>query len=570
MLLDPRETEIVTLVNRQGGCTVKDLANRFEVTEVTIRRDLRKLEQLNLLKRTHGGAVSLSRGAHISGFAQINGNGSEEPPTDALILAPVQNRAAHTLRERTLRNRIPFLAESVPQEGAIYLGPDNLGASKLLGEWTGHYWLEQNGPERTAYVLDLSQYEYPNTKARSDGFIEGIRSVLGERVQIHSIDAGGLFSHVYQNATTALQIHPEINMIFGVNDDSVLAGIEAYQDLGRDSAHCIAVNVGGEGDTLFNKLAAKTMLKACIALFPEIVGRLAIDAVARLWRGELIDGDIVTPYALITNDNLETYYRRDDRGWEFVADQLPELLDPVWLAPQPMSRGKRVSFVILYRTHEWYQNLARAMQRRASELGISLSVKDLKEDLGDEIRELRRLIGKLATSYVNDGETIILDTGSTTAYMTYFLRERRNLTVITNSMDVLQALQGAPDIRLIATGGEFDAQSRSFVGRGSHLFLDEVRVDKVFLVAGGVSLSFGISSMTLYEAEVRRFMIAAAREVVVMADHTVLDVEANFRVAPLDHIDTLITDAGILARQNLQFTQQGIQVLIAGNVDLRE
>ena len=117
------------------------------------------------------------------------------------------------------------------------------------------------------------------------------------------------------------------------------------------------------------------------------------------------------------------------------------------------------------------------------------------------------------------------------------------------------------------TGGEYDADTDALVGRGAHLFLQEIRVDKAFIVAGGVSQSFGISSIDLREAEIRRHMIQSAKEVVVLADHTVLGMDANIKVCDLSQANTLITDSGIRADQRLTLSRLGIEVIVAGEVD---
>src|SRR5215813_5120546 len=134
MLFSKREKQIVELVNQNSGYGVRELARYFDVTEATIRRDLRKLEEYKLLQRLHGGAVPVESDGDKTALAfppdQLESSGE-----DALILAPVENTASHTLRERTLRNHIPFLAESCPQEGAIYLGPNNFEAGYTLRRW---------------------------------------------------------------------------------------------------------------------------------------------------------------------------------------------------------------------------------------------------------------------------------------------------------------------------------------------------------------------------------------------------------------------------------------------------
>jgi DeoR/GlpR family transcriptional regulator of sugar metabolism len=569
MLFSKREKQILEIVNKHGGYGVRELALHFDVTEATIRRDLRKLEQHRLLQRLHGGAIPVEdsmKAALVSASAdEVEANGE-----DALILAPVQNTASHTLRERTLRNQIPFLAESCPQEGAIYIGPNNFDAGYALGRWAGGYFVEKLAAySTTAYVLDISEYDLPNTRERSEGFKKGIQAVLADRVVIHSVDGGGLYIEAYQIASDALKLNPTTNIIFGINDDSVLAGIQAYLDLDLPPDRLIAVNIGAEGATSLKMLAEDTPLVASAALFPEIVGKLAVDAIVHLWSGGQIDGAIITPHAVLTKDNLPRYYRETEKGYELEPDHVVMMAD--WATPPGKAcKDKEISFVILHQTHEWYQNIARAMERRAAEFGIRVTVKNLKDDLETEIRELRRLIGKLAASQVQDGETIILDTGSTTNHMAQFLRQRSDLTVITNSQDIFNRLHSSPGITLLLTGGEYDRKTRSFIGRGARLMLQDMRVDKAFIVAGGIDTEFGVSSVTLQEAEVRRSMIDAAREIIVLADHTVLQSESNYRVTELENVDTVITDAGIRASQSLELAQFGIKVVVAGRVTTQE
>ncbi len=563
MLLAEREEIILALVNDHGIVTVRELAEACQVTEVTIRRDLNKLEAQNLLRRTHGGAVRFDKALGEVPCDYVSTVEADDIP-EALILAPVQNSAIHTLRERALRMHIPLLAESSAFPGAIYLGPNNYDAALTLGRWTGHYAKQHF--DGAAYVLDIAQSVLTNTRDRSRGFREGLQQVLDGTAHVVTIEGRGLYNDVYQVASDALRAHPEINVIFGINDDSVLGGLQAYLDLERDPERLLAVNVGCEGKTLLDTLHHGGPLKACIALFPEVVGRLGIEAVIRLWAGEEVGTEVITPHALLTPDNLTDYYTPHMHGWKLNLAAVEHLRYTHWNTPLPQAANKRVSFVIHYCTHEWYQSLAKAMQERADQAGVRLSVEDVQDDLRAEIRDLRRLIGKLAATYVTDGNTIILDSGTPTTYMAQFLKGYRDLTVITNSLAVFHVLEDEPDIRVILTGGEFHRDSGSLVGRGGQLFLREIRADKAFIVAGGVSSTFGVSSRNLPEAEIRRAMINAAREVVVLADHSVLGVDANNRVTDLDKVDTLITDTGALAALRLEFNQRGIKVMVAGQL----
>jgi DeoR/GlpR family transcriptional regulator of sugar metabolism len=557
MLKLKRTKEIMQLLNERGTVTVRELTELFNVTDVTIRRDLQELEAQNLLMRTHGGAV---RAASRDQSSENGGNAP--PPADALIIGPVQNRVAHTLRERAIREQMPLLAESAPFDGAIYLGPDNYHGAYQLGQWTGEY-LRQRGVA-DPFVLDMTS-ELPNGDWRSSGFVDGLRSVI-EHAHIFTVDGQNVYGAAYGVAVGALSAHREINVLFGVNDDLILAALQAVVDLGLDPEDFVAVNVGGEGKTLFDALDRRGALKACLALFPEVVGRKGVEAVLRLWNGETGIEEVITPCAVITADTLHHYYTHVDDDWQINLPAMDRLEQTVWTTPTPRLPDKRLSFVIHFRTHEWYQNLAHSMQQRGAETGVAVTVEDVNEDLKAEIIELRRMIGKKAATYVQDGDTIFLDTGSTTSNLAQFLDGYRNLTVITNSIAIFHQLQRNSNINLILTGGEFHHESQSFIGRGVQLFLQELRVDKAFLVASGVTTSFGVSCRNQEEADVRRSVINASREVVLLVDHTVIGTDSNVFVTQLNRINTIITDAGIQAGDRLGFNRFGIRVMVVGEV----
>ena len=565
-VLSLREREIVEIVNKNEGCSVKELSRHFQVAEVTIRRDLSKLEARKLLFRLHGSAVPADQreGQSARGKALQDREASRE---DALILAPLHTEETHTLRERSLRNRIPFLAESCEQEGAIYLGPNNFEAGYRLGLWAGEYFKTTSNADAIAHVLDISEFDLPNTRDRSRGFSKGINEALADRAIIYSVDGRGLYSDAYQIALNALRITPSTNIVFGINDDSVLAGIQAYRSLRMPEQNLIAVNVGTEGETLLRALANDPLLVASAALFPEIVGRRAVDAVAHLWSDDSGLGDkISTPFALLTKDNFADYYKLKDDQWTLSEEMLPAA--PGWVQESYQGiAGKEIAFVILHENHEWYRNVGIAMKQRANELGAKIKIKNRRDDLKVEVTELRRKIGQVAASLVKNGDSIILDAGSTTKFMAQQLRDHRDLTVITNSKDVFELLHTAPGITLLSTGGRYDPKSKSFVGRGAQLMLKSMRVDAAFIVADGVSPDFGISSVTSEEAEMRQVMIDAARDVVVLADHTVLSTESNYRVSGLQKANTLITDAGIRASQSMELSQLGLRVVVGSRFD---
>jgi DeoR/GlpR family transcriptional regulator of sugar metabolism len=176
---------------------------------------------------------------------------------------------------------------------------------------------------------------------------------------------------------------------------------------------------------------------------------------------------------------------------------------------------------------------------------------------------LKRSIGRAAAEMVHPGNTIILDSGRTTAYLAQHLRGRQNITVITNSVPVLAELGDEPGITVVATGGTLRRESMALSGPAAEASLYDLRADKAFITGTGVSLDFGLSNTNIQEAAVKLMMVKAAREVILLADHTKLGVESLVKVAPLQMIHRLVTDAGISPQLRWAFIERGIEVTTA-------
>ena len=98
---------------------------------------------------------------------------------------------------------------------------------------------------------------------------------------------------------------------------------------------------------------------------------------------------------------------------------------------------RRVGMVVIFGEHDWYRNIQRTMREYVRTLGVRLEAVDASQDAEREIDELKHSIGRAAAGQVNPGDTIILDSGRTTAYLAQHLRGRQGITVITNSVPVL-------------------------------------------------------------------------------------------------------------------------------------
>lgn len=179
----------------------------------------------------------------------------------------------------------------------------------------------------------------------------------------------------------------------------------------------------------------------------------------------------------------------------------------------------------------------------------------------------KRAIARRAVDSIGDGETVILDAGTTTGAMVPFLAAKRDLLIITNSIHITIALlpivEANPTLRVVSTGGALHAWSHSFLGMTAEQALRQFFVDKTFLAVRGISLEHGFTVPILEEAPIKRQMIASARETIVLADHTKFGLTFAIQIAPLATARRIITDAQASREQVEQFEAAGPQIVVA-------
>jgi DeoR family fructose operon transcriptional repressor len=182
----------------------------------------------------------------------------------------------------------------------------------------------------------------------------------------------------------------------------------------------------------------------------------------------------------------------------------------------------------------------------------------------DQINKLEKeRIGQAVNQVVEAGDTLLINTGSTTSQVLRHLSGKQ-LRVITSNANALLEVAD-PDIELILTGGLFRRQSNSLIGFSAHSVLDQVCGSKAIIGVDGLSTKFGLTTPVQQEAEVTRLMIQRTQgPVVVVADHSKMGVVSNFVTAPIKTIDMLITDDGIKPDFKRMLKDIGIQVVIAG------
>jgi DeoR/GlpR family transcriptional regulator of sugar metabolism len=573
MSVRERTEQIVSIIEEQGFVSVKELGELCGVSEMTIRRDLRRLDEEKRVRRIYGGAMSTRLGSppppapeKPAQQATLDLEGALVDRVDVVIASSVEPKFDKLLLDRVGKKNIPIVAESTGmgrEETVISI--DNYRAGMALGEWVAAY--ARQHWDGQVFALDLT-YSLPNTQARSQGFVAGLMGELPEAKVVLSLDAQSRYGTAYKLATDALTVHPNLNVIFAINDTTAWGAIEACRGLGLPPGSVLVVPFGLEGDTLKDALMSGEYCKAGLAMFPEIVGPVCIEVAIDAYNRKPLAQQITIPHKILTRETLTQLYRRGDTGWQIRWDAARETLAIPFELEEPHreatnSHPKRIGFIVPFREHEWYKSLISCMQAHAELLKIELEIVDAVRNLEGELVLRKRGIAQVAAEQVHPGDVILIDSGQIMNYLAKELLQKRGITAITNSLPVFDALRNNPDITLISTGGLLRHATDALTGPTVEATLRELRADKLFLAVTGITLEFGLSHTDLNEVAAKQAMIHAAREVILLADHTIFGQESVVQIAPTGAVHKLVTDEALPASVRLELAKLGIEVLVA-------
>jgi DeoR/GlpR family transcriptional regulator of sugar metabolism len=175
-------------------------------------------------------------------------------------------------------------------------------------------------------------------------------------------------------------------------------------------------------------------------------------------------------------------------------------------------------------------------------------------------------IGRAAAELVRPGERLLFDSGTTVLevarHLPPDLRESGNLTVITSSLPIVRELGPCKGIHLILLGGVFLPQYEVVVGPPTIAQLNGLHADTLFLGADGLTFARGVTTANVLEAEVDRAAIAAASQVIIVADSSKIGLIGLTTIMPLDGVKKLITDMGAPAEFVGELRRQGVEVIL--------
>lgn len=172
-------------------------------------------------------------------------------------------------------------------------------------------------------------------------------------------------------------------------------------------------------------------------------------------------------------------------------------------------------------------------------------------------------IGRKAAELINDGDFIILDSGTTVTEIAKNLENKKDLKIITSSLNIALLLGAHHEFEVMVTGGEFKAPTLSLTGEKAAGFFDQIYVNKLFLATGGVSLETGLTYPGFNDIQVKRAMIESATEIYLVADSTKIGKTSFASLGGIELIHYFITDSEISVDDRTEFQERGIRVIIA-------
>ncbi|HBL77364.1 MAG: DeoR family transcriptional regulator [Bacteroidetes bacterium GWF2_42_66] len=180
-----------------------------------------------------------------------------------------------------------------------------------------------------------------------------------------------------------------------------------------------------------------------------------------------------------------------------------------------------------------------------------------------EFQKEKQLITKEAIKLIEDGDTIVLDSGTTTTEIAKNLEQFKNLTIITNALNIAIILSEYEGFNIFMPGGSLRKKSLSLVGVLADENFEKFYCDKLFLGADGFDTTHGLSTPNSEEAHLNQIMIKIAKKVIVVADSRKFERRRFAFIGPISDIDVVITDSGIKEDDKKRLEKSGVEVIVS-------
>lgn len=180
--------------------------------------------------------------------------------------------------------------------------------------------------------------------------------------------------------------------------------------------------------------------------------------------------------------------------------------------------------------------------------GGAVLVQNFSTDLPHSVRkranvEAKQTIAEKISHMISDGDCIMIDSSSTVLYLLPFIKNLKNITLITNSVEALIELSDKDDWNIFSTGGKLKRGSLSLVGPSSEKMIRGFHVDYAICSAKGIDLNMGITDSNEKDSEIKQEIFASAEHKVLAVDSTKFDKISLIKVCDITNVDTIVTDS---------------------------
>jgi ribose transport system substrate-binding protein len=243
---------------------------------------------------------------------------------DVLVLTPVDAKAMGPIVRQATKAGIPVITESNVVEGTkTYVGISNQTGGRKAGEWYVKY-AKAKGISPKILIVGLPNFD--DCRQRVAGFKEALAASGIKYEILQEVDGQGLKEKALAVSQDALTAHPDVNTIFGINDDSTTGGMAAYRAAGLDESKLTAIGFGFEGAVGQGALLSGGPYKAALAMFPNFVGVGLIDAAVAVSKGEILPAHFETPTVVVDNGNFNNFYVKSGEKYAMKYDAIRALM----------------------------------------------------------------------------------------------------------------------------------------------------------------------------------------------------------------------------------------------------
>lgn len=198
-----------------------------------------------------------------------------------------------------------------------------------------------------------------------------------------------------------------------------------------------------------------------------------------------------------------------------------------------------------------------AISKQVSDFDLNLSQR-LKQNFHQKQR-----IGKRASECIQDGNTVIMDSGSTVIEVAKNLKDKKNIKLITNSLPIAEIVADNEQIEAIITGGTLRPEMRSLIGNITEKTILNYRCDVAILGADGIDSEMGLYTNLENEASLVQSMIKISKKIIIVTDSSKFSNNRFAKIVDISDVDIIITDGGISTIDMQKINSQGVKLIIA-------